>query len=570
LYELEPVVVTATRYPRNIMEITRTVTIIDSAEIKNYSSLAELLKGIAGTNIKTRGDGIQADPGIRGSTFQQVLVLVDGVRINDPQTGHHNLNIPIPLSEIERIEILHGTASSLYGSDACGGVINIITKKSAGIAGGIGLGNFGYKGFFGKLATNKVSIDYETKSSDGHEPGYEYSQYNISTKIHTRITDKYKFTILGGYLNKGFGAKNFYAPYPSWEKNQAFFANLNNQWFISPYFMLNPTLSFRTHIDTFVLDRDNPQVYANRHQSLTYGAQIIGNLGLKNLGFFILGTEIFRDSLNSTRLGLRHQQRTAFFLQMEEKFLNNKIILVSGIRDDYYWNIKNSVNPHLSLGYKILPKLKLRGAVGSSFRTPSFTELYYQDPANTGDSLLKPESGLEYEFGIDFKNKHTIAQISLYHRLTEDDIDWVKKSDETVWQVKNIGKTRFYGIEPLAKLIFAPWIKIKAGLSYIYIIKELPEEYISKYALQVPQITNHLNITTFSTFDFNLVWSYYDHNNTRLLLNAALNQEFSILQQIKFVSSFIISNLLDKRYEDFQGVPLSGRSLRIEISFTGG
>ncbi len=562
-YEIEPVVVTATRYPVNLIDVTRTVTIIDSGEIKKYASLHDILQSIGGILLKIRSDDIQADPSIRGSTFQQVLVLIDGVRVNDPQTAHHNLNIPIPLNEIERIEVLRGTSSSLYGSDACGGVINIITKRAGKIIGGLKLGSFAYKDFFGKVAFNRFSIDFETKSSDGHEPGYEYSQYNIATKFNASVTNNYEFSIFSGYLNKGFGARNFYAPYPSWEKNQTFFINLNNQWLITPIFLLNPILSFRTHIDTFVLDRNNPLFYANRHQSFTYGTQVIGNLDLKNLGFFVFGTEIYRDSLNSTRLGQRHLQRTAFFGQLEKKFLNNKIILVSGFRDDYYWNIANAINPHLSIGYKILPMLKLRGVLGSSFRTPSFTELYYQDPANKGDSLLKPESGLEYELGIDFQNKYTIAQISFYHRLNENNIDWVKKSNETVWQVKNIGKTRFYGFEPSAKLTFAPWIKLSAGLSYIYIIKELPEEYISKYALQVPRINNYLNITTFSTFDFNLIWSHYFPHNTRLLLNTALNRDFTISKQIKLVFSFVIDNLLDKRYEDFQNVPLPGRSLKI-------
>jgi len=568
IYEIEPVVVTATRYPKNILEITRGITIIDSLELNKYFSLNEILRNIAVIDMKVRGDNIQADPSIRGSTFQQVLIMIDGVRVNDSQTGHHNLNIPVPLSKIERIEILHGSASSLYGSDACGGVINIITKKSAGIAGEFSLGSFNYKDCSGKLASNKVSIDFETKSSDGHEPGYEYSQYDIATNFFTSITNNYKISIFSGYLNKSFGAKNFYAPYPSWEKNQAFFLNLNTQCLITPSFLLTPILSFRTHIDTFVLDRNNPTFYANRHQSFSYGAQILGDVDLKNLGYFAAGIELFRDSLNSTRLGKRKLQRASTFLQAEKKLRDSKIIIISGIRNDHYWNIKNSINLHLSAGYKILPSLKLRSAVASSFRVPSFTELYYQDPANLGDSLLKPESGMEYEFGFDFQRKKLSTLTTLFYRLTYDDIDWVRKSDETVWQAKNIGSTNFCGAESWIKLNSIRWVDIKTGVSYIRINKSIPDEYISKYALQVPNIATSINITTFSALDFGLIWQNYYNADTRFILNMTLSKEFRILKHIKFISGLTISNLLDKRYEDFQGVSLPGRALRINTRLT--
>lgn len=570
LYEIEPVVVTATRYPKNILEITRAVTIIDSTEISRYSSIAEALKYIAGMDMKIRGDNIQADPSIRGSTFQQVLVMIDGVRVNDPQTGHHNLNIPVPLSEIERIEILHGSASSLYGSDACGGVINIITKKSAGIAGGFGLGSFGYKDYFGKLATNEVSIDFAAKSSDGHEPGYEYSQYNLGAKFNANIANSYKCTLFSGFLNKTFGAKNFYAPYPSWEANRTFVASLNNYWFVLPWFMLNPVLSFRTHIDTFVLDVENPSFYANRHQSYTYGLQIMAHLNFKNLGYLITGLEIFRDSLNSTRLGERRRQRISLFGQIEKKLLKERMILSAGLRNDYYYNIKNSVNPHISLAYKLLPLLKLNFSAGSSFRVPTFTELYYQDPANKGDSLLKSESAYEYEMGINYFRKNTSASATFYVRNTMDNIDWVKKADDVVWQVDNIGYNKFYGIEFSLNLNFWGWFSWKNTASYIMLIKQLPEGYLSKYALQVPKIMLSDQLEFFNIAYVTLTWTSFTENDNRFIVNAFFNKEFTIQNKAKLKLASGITNFFDKRYEDFKDVPLPGRALRINVSIGSG
>ncbi len=564
VYELEPTVVTATRYPKNIMDITRTIIIIDSSEINKCTSVSEILKISAGVDMKLRGDGVQADPSIRGSTFQQVLIMIDGLRINDPQTGHHNLNIPIPLSEIERIEILQGTASSLYGSDACGGVINIITKKQSGIAGRLGLGSFGYKEGAGRLATDKISFGFDTKFSDGHQPGYEYSLYNASIKSNFDIANN-KVMLQAGYLNKKFGAKNFYAPYPSWEKNQAFIITLNNQWVISPYFMLNPTLIFRTHIDTFILDRDNPEFYANRHQSFTYGAQLISHLDLNKFGYILSGTEIFKDSLNSTRLGPHEQWRTALFFQGERGFFNKRLILIAGSRADFYANFGNTMNPHFSLAYRAFPHLKFRGAVGTSFRAPSFTELYYQDPANRGDSLLKPESAREYELGSDFQHGSLAALITFYYRKTTQDIDWVKKETETIWQARNIGHARFYGVESSSEFAFMPWLHLKSGLSYIQLVDRLPGEYLSKYVLQIPKATIDTKLTLFTVSEFALIWSYYEEM-PRLILNFNLNKEFRILKKVKLVSLFAITNLLDRIYQDYQDVPLPGRSVRATIS----
>ncbi len=563
IYELEPIVVTATRYPMNIMDITRTIIIIDSTEIIKYSSLTEILERTSGIDTKIRGEGIQADPSIRGSTFQQVLVMIDGIRVNDPQTGHHNLNIPVPLNEIERIEILRGTASSLYGSDACGGVINIITKKQKGYSGGLGLGSFSYKDGFCHLATNNLSIDFETKSSDGYEPGYEYSQYNVATKVSANINNNFNLSAFGGYLNKKFGAKNFYAPYPSWEANQSFFANINSQWFVSPRFMLNPVLSFRTHIDTFVLDRENPLFYANRHQSYTLGGQLINHLVLKPFWHISFGVEGFLDSLNSTRIGQRSLKRVAAYSQVEKKQFNERLILVAGLRDDYYWNIENSINPHLSLAFKLLSSLKLSGSMGSSFRVPTFTELYYQDPANKGDSLLKPENSWEYEISLLKLFKNLRTQFTIFLRKTSGDIDWVKKSDETVWYARNIGETEFYGGEYTLQFPLLSWLEIRNSLSYIQLNKQLPEGYQSKYLLQIPRVSMITALRLFAVSEIVLNFSYYEKMEKRVILNFIVNREQPVLKKFKLSFYMSITNILDNRYYDFQDVPLPGRALRI-------
>ncbi len=573
-YEYEPVVITATRCPRNILEITRTVTIIDTSEIRKYSSLAQILETAAGLDMKVRGGGIQADLSVRGSTFQQVLVMVDGIRVNDPQTGHHNLNVPIPLSKIEQIEILRGPASSLYGSDACGGVINIITKKCAGITGSLDLGGFGYKKGAARLAGENMSVDAEAKRSDGYEPGYEYTACSASSEMHFNPFRNSMLSLQAGYLNKEFGAKNFYAPYPSWEKNQALFVNLNNRWFIGPCLTLDPMLIFRTHIDTFILDVSDPLFYANRHQTYTYGAQVAASADLKNAGNFVAGAEIFRDSLNSSRLGQRCLQRCAAFTQAEKKFLNNKTIVVVGIRDDYYSGIGNSVTPHFSVGCLPLPFLKLNCSIGNSFRVASFTELYYLDPVNSGDSLLKPEKSREYEFGIGLFANDVTFQSSFFMRNASDNIDWVKRAEETVWQARNIGMVRYYGFESEIRTGFLTWLQMKTGLTCMHTVKELPRDYASKYALEVPSVAAYTGIRFFCFFDVDQVFYCYDSDDTdqdkdmRFLINASFHSNVFVRQSANIIYTFSIDNIMDKKYEDFRDVPLPGRVWRTGLSLS--
>ncbi len=568
IYEVEPVVVTANRYPKNILEITRTVVVIDSTELNKYASITQALKDAAGLDLRIRGNNIQADPSIRGSTFQQVLVMIDGVRVNDPQTGHHNLNIPVPLSQIERIEILKGSASSLYGSDACGGVINIITKKTGRIGGGLGIGNFGYKEISAMLGVKNLMLNFSADSSDGYALGYEHAQYNIGCKFSQKFGNNIDLSIMGGYLNKRFGAKNFYAPYASWEENQAFFVNLNNQWFVSPRFMLNPIFSFRTHIDTFILDRNRPEFYANRHQSFSYNAHVIGNLDLKSLGFYISGIELIKDSLNSTRLGQRQLQRIALFVQIEKKFFQDRGTVVSGIRDDYYFDMNNSINPHFSFSYSIKPSIRLNAGFGSSFRVPSFTELYYQDPVNKGDSLLMPEYAREYELSFSYLEKILLLQSTVFLRNSKDDIDWIKKIAESIWQVWNSGETKCYGFESAIQYNPNRWFFLKAGLSCIQIFKQLPPDYISKYSLQIPEYSANSEVKIFSLLEFSCDWYYYEAGDTRFLLNAFIRKDYQILKRMNLTGMVGVTNFLDKKYYDFKDVPLPGRVFTMRLNIT--
>src|SRR5688500_9824035 len=143
----QTVVVTATATPVELGSVTRSLTVItrEQLEMLPVHTVADLLRLASSVDVRARGErGVQTDFAVRGAGFGQMLVLVDGVRINDAQSGHHNGDIPVPLDLVERVEILYGAGSSLFGADAFGGTVNVITRRSvAAPALTLGGGSFG-------------------------------------------------------------------------------------------------------------------------------------------------------------------------------------------------------------------------------------------------------------------------------------------------------------------------------------------------------------------------------------------------------------------------------------------
>ena len=230
------VLITPRSIPTDISKLTRKVTVLDKEEIKNIpaDSISEVLNYVSGTDIQNRSlHGVQSDISIRGSTFQQTLILIDGIRVNDPQTAHHNMDLPISLNDVERIEILHGHGSSLYGSDAFGGVINIITKEcEEDMTFGFSLGQYntrqGFLSFGRKLGKFSSRFSVEKKKSDGFRYDTHFDIFNVSDKFTFEAFDA-KFDLHLGLMNKNFGAFDFYTPgknMPSEEWTETYFVNL--------------------------------------------------------------------------------------------------------------------------------------------------------------------------------------------------------------------------------------------------------------------------------------------------------------------------------------------------------
>ena len=267
IYYQQPIVITANRTPTNALYVSRSIDIIDSGIVRRLGtvSIEDALRSGSNITIQSRGlFGVQTDVSIRGSLFSQNLILLNGVPLGDPQTSHHNLDIPISTKQIDRIEILKGPGSAQYGANAYGGIVNIIIQEPKETSGTIRLsgGNFGL--FEGIGSFNVVSSQIQSshtvefRRSDGYRYDTDFSIASFTTNTIFNLPFG-SYSLLGGYSKKSFGAFDFYSPgknKPSKEWTETTLLNLSTPLNFSSI-RLTPRIYYRRHYDKFMYDFAN-------------------------------------------------------------------------------------------------------------------------------------------------------------------------------------------------------------------------------------------------------------------------------------------------------------------------
>mgnify|MGYP001594260474 FL=1 len=564
LHRLEPVVVTATRTPTKLSYITRSVSVIDASDIKNSPaySVEELLRYALGVDIMQRGPyGVQADSGIRGSTFSQVLILVNGIRVNDPQTAHHNFDLGLTLQDIERIEILRGHGSSLYGADAFGGIINIITKKPDKVKyADISYGEYNTSlingGFSEKRGSFGTSFSLEKKKSDGYRYDTDFDITTLSSNSTLNLPDLGSLNFLVGYTDKEFGANDFYGAYPSKEWTDTVFMSMGSELKNG---ILKPNIFYRKHRDKYMLDISKPDWYVNHHTTNVYGAELQSCIPLGVLGNLILGGEGVKEEIESSVLGDHNAFRAAVYAENESLFAD-KFILNLGIRGDHHSIYGMEWAPSVSAGWRF-SSFMLRSSVGRTFRAPSFTELYYKSPANLGNPNLKPENAWSYELGADYYHSEDRLRfgITSFRRNEVNLIDWIKKDVSfPQWKAENITKAQIAGIETTLKI--TPINSLDTLINYTFTESHAMENknYISKYALNYPRHQFGIKVGYRFPFGVQVVTesSYKERAKEKgyVLLDARISKRFSRLEI--YIEE---TNILGTEYQDIKGVPMPGR-----------
>ncbi len=446
----ETVVVTGTFDPLSLDEIDRAIRVLPARENNLVlNTLADLLRQDPSVDLRERApNGVQADVSIRGGSFGQTLILLNGLRLNDAQSGHHNMDIPVPLESVSRIEVMRGSGSTMYGSDAAGGVINIVAEppESSELRLRTAFGNYGVNqqrgslaGVFGKLSEQ---LTFSRDFSTGFIPDRDYRNLQFSSTTHARTAwGASRLTL--AYMDHPFGAAQFYGNYDSWENTKTWFAaaqqDLGERTTVS--------FAFRRHSDLFVLYRDRPEVFTNHHSDESGQAAVRRSERLSGAAHVYYGVEALHESLISNNLGSHARSRAAAYGALDLRALRRFSLSLSA-REEVYRRFSGAFTPTVSGGAWLSSKVKLRASASRAFRVPGYTDLYYHDPANLGSPNLRPERAWTYEAGADWTPLPRVrSELTVFHRRERDGIDYYRGSPTDIWRALNIQNLNFTGVE---------------------------------------------------------------------------------------------------------------------------
>ena len=446
----DSIVVTGTWEPLNLDELDRSVTVLPlRADTVLLNSWMDALRLDSSIDLGERApNGVQSDVSIRGASFGQTLVLLNGIRINDAQSGHHNMDLPIPPEGISRVEVLHGSGSTMYGSDAVGGVINVITDppESSEFRLRTSVGNFGVNQERGSLSLVgsglAEQIAFSRDFSSGFRPDRDYRNLAIDSTTHW-LSPLGASDVTLAYDDRPFGADQFYGNFNSWEDTKTWFASMRQAIGENT----EASFAFRRHSDLFVLFRDQPEIYTNHHAVESYVGTLRRSETLRKNVKLHYGAEFYRDAIVSNNLGNHQRDYGAGYVSIDVRALQ-RFSFAAGIRENVYGSLSVESSPSVSGGMWINAHLKLRASASHAFRLPTYTDLYYHDPANLGSPNLRPERAWSYETGMQWTPAARLrADVAVFHRRERDGIDYVRTSATDIWRATNVDRLRFTGVE---------------------------------------------------------------------------------------------------------------------------
>ena len=559
--DAKTVIVTGTFRPIPLEESNRSVVSLDTQQFPLlYDSFIDYLDRDASIDLQQRApDGVQADLSIRGSTFEQSLVLLNGLRINDAQSGHHNMDLPIPLDATSRIEVLHGTGSTFYGADAIGGVVNFITAPPEGseLRVGAGLGNFGFNQqrlvgiYVAKRWSEEVAASRDFSTGFIQDRDYRSSAVSSETRFQTALGAS---DILFAGSDRPFGAASFYGTYPSWERTKSWFASGSQQLGKKT----TAVFGYRRHSDEFVLFRDDPSIYENNHVSQSWQAALRRTDELGKNSSLNYGLEADGDRIDSNNLGMHARNRTAGYVSLDLRALHRFAATIGG-REEFFSGGRAEFAPTVAGGVWLGKGWRVRGSASRGFRLPTYTDLYYSDPANLGNPLLKPESAWGFEGGPEWNNGGKLSlSLTAFQRRVRDGIDYVKYALDQPWQATNFDSINYTGLETAVRLRLPRLQELDFAYTYLRAGQQPVPGLISQYVFNYPsnnavfswlatvkktvEIRNRVGVTQRVGQDAYPLWDF-----------AAARANGRVRPYMQF------SNLSNTGYQQIAGVPMPGR-----------
>ena len=590
---LEPVeIISSPRIELAFSENSRTIQVITKEEIQNSpaTNISELLQQISGVDVRRRGvSGIQADLYIRGGTFDQTLLLIDGFKVEDAQTGHHTMNMAIPIDVIERIEIIKGAASRIYGQNAFTGAINIVTKQAVKNQRSrkIGFGSFEQRDasltLHQSYENSSFITHYSRQSSEGYRYNTDFNNNNNFIKSNFKIK-ALPINMIASFNERKFGANGFYASpeaIDQYEETQASLLGVSTE-IRSGSIIIKPKIYWKRNQDMYIYLRDDPSFYRNFHITNKTGIELNGSSTSKT-GITGFGIDVASVSLSSNNLGNRNRTMINVFIEHQFKLLKNKLDITPGIAFNYFSDFKFNKNyknnffrnflafPGIDVGYKINDNFRIYTNIGYTYRVPTYTDLYYSSPTTIGNEKLIPEKALSEEIGIRyFKNKLNFSLV-LFNRKAKDLIDYVKTIESNPWQATNIRELNTNGLEASMRIKLYGKNKkthyINFGYSYLKDDLMPSEIQFSRYAINSLKhhITSSINLALSKNLSSSLVYKYSERTTGKNYTVVDLKKTLRI-KNLNF--SLIINNIFDAEYYETNLVPMPGRAFLFSFGYT--
>jgi outer membrane cobalamin receptor len=594
----ETMVVLGSAVPVPLAESPRSVEVLPLKGQKLAAeSPLEFLRHDSSIFLEQRGaGGGQSDLVLRGGSFEQTLVLLNGFRINDSQTSHHNLDLPVPLEAMDSIQVLEGAGSTLHGVDALSGVVDFLTAApdhdSVMVRAGAGSFEENEESLLAGATRGRWSgrLTASRNFSTGFtaDPGYTVNPGDSVTcylpQVYRQGCDDRDYrnedasaeNWLGSRLgitdlmlatsDRSFGANQFYGPYNSWERTKSWFTSIRQELGSRTV----AAFGYRRHTDDFVLLRDNPSAYENNHIDGSWQASLRHTIPLAQPSLLLLGLEADGDSINSYNfsggvtsfaLGVHARNRGAGYIDLDLRPAKKRWNLSAGAREEIFSGGTQAFAPQLSGSLRLTGQLKLRASGGYGFRIPTYTDLYYSDPTTIGNPNLKPESAWSGDGGVDWVPSTRLSlSVTGFYSRQHDAIDYVRANPTVKWQAVNLSGLQFSGVE--STFTWIPTQSQSVNISWTGLhgaqnaLNGLQSEYIFNYPVQ--------NIHASWTVAFRHAFAI--NNSVQLaqryqqtvypVWNASLTHDSGRIRPY-----LRLNNLSNTGYQEIAGIPMPGRSI---------
>ena len=562
------------------MHVTKklsTKIIIDADKIKSIpgTSIAEILEYVLGLNIKRQGaSDVLANISTFGGTGEQTLILVDGLKVSNQQTLHHDLDLPINIDDIKQIEIDRNAAAREYGTGAISGIINIVTKNGSERSSYLATEFGDYSLLNGNLMVNIPigksfhNLSFTSLSSSGYKTNTDFLKNTFYYKYSLQ-DGKTSTNFSFGYLTRGSGVFNHLSNVEEYnnqyEKNSTKFFNSKILWDFGRIKLESNTHWF-DHRDELAYDKNiggwinysNTEIGANFNSIINYGR------GTSRPGF------AYNRETNSNTT-VKEIKRDHYSLSFQQDFSLNKWKINIGISGNYYDDFGFFAAPGYQLVYNINNNANIYHKYDHGFRLPSFYEMYADDYIYSGNSDLNGESINSYEYGMQLYGSAMTMTISQFYKNNQNVIDWfsVTSGNTKSWNSTNITDLLISGQnmrlelypEIIKRLQFVN--RFEVGYAYLNIEHNGQKD---EYKNVSHFLQHQIIFGTQYSLPFGISRSWYIRYEQPATYDNRTIVDTQIHYQIwRIESTLNINNVFDVQYEDVEDVTLPGRWIRLGL-----